>query len=406
MGKIKNFFFRNSTNKEDSSVWFDDPVLSALFSGKELNRSNVTSIPQVASNVDKICSTFALLPIKLYRRTEEDGYPKVEEVDDLRVKMLNDDTNDTFDGYQFKRAMCEDYLLDKGGYAYIEKQRNFVKGIYHVEPMNIAIAKNADPIHKKYEVWCYDKHYQPYEWLKLLRNTKDGMQGQGVTDEVNEALQTARAMMIFQLQLMRKGGNKKGFIQSDRNLGTDEQIALKNAWQRLYSSNDSDNTVILNKGLTFKESSNTALELQLVQSIKNLNSEIDAIFHMSDNYDQFIKDAILPICNAFKAALNRDLLLEREKDTYFFDFDFSEILKASQKERFESYKLAKEAGWITKNEIRSMENLTRIEGLDTVDVGLGSTLYNVNTKEYFVPNTGQTKGTGSSSPTIEEGGEE
>ena len=114
----------------------------------------------------------------------------------------------------------------------------------------------------------------------------------------------------------------------------------------------------------------------------------------------------MPVCNAFKAALNRDLLLEREKDTYFFDFDFSEILKASQKERFESYKLAKEAGWITKNEIRSMENLTRIEGLDTVDVGLGSTLYNVNTKEYFVPNTGQTKGTGSSSPTIEEGGEE
>ena len=53
-----------------------------------------------------------------------------------------------------------------------------------------------------------------------------------------------------------------------------------------------------------------------------------------------------------------------------------------------------------------MENLTRIEGLDTVDVGLGSTLYNVNTKEYFVPNTGQTKGTGSSSPTVEEGGEE
>ena len=46
---------------------------------------------------------------------------------------------------------------------------------------------------------------------------------------------------------------------------------------------------------------------------------------------------------------------------------------------------------MTKNEIRFAENMNNIDGLDVIDVSLGSVLYNTKTKEYYTPNTNTTK---------------
>ena len=81
------------------------------------------------------------------------------------------------------------------------------------------------------------------------------------------------------------------------------------------------------------------------------------------------------------------MLLEEEKGKYFFEADVKEIIKANIKERYEVYKLAKECGFMTKNEMRQSENMNEIDGLDVVDLGLGAALYDVNTHSYYTPNT-------------------
>ena len=100
------------------------------------------------------------------------------------------------------------------------------------------------------------------------------------------------------------------------------------------------------------------------------------------------KGAIYPIVKAFETALNRDMLLEKEKKNMFFEFDVKEIVRASLKERYEAYKLAKETGFMTLNEIRRAENLEYIDGLDVINVGLGAVLFDTNTHTYYTPNTG------------------
>lgn len=67
-------------------------------------------------------------------------------------------------------------------------------------------------------------------------------------------------------------------------------------------------------------------------------------------------------------------------------------MRANIKERYEAYKIAKEIGLKTINELRNDENLNYIEGLDVIDFGLASVLYDVNTKQYYTPNTGAVKG--------------
>ena len=119
-----------------------------------------------------------------------------------------------------------------------------------------------------------------------------------------------------------------------------------------------------------------------------------AEFHIKDNFEETYKFAIYPIVRAFETALNRDLLLEREKRNYFFAFDSREIIKASLKERYETYQLAKECGIMTINEMRRNENMNEVAGLDLIDLGLGSVLFDTTTGETYTPNTDSTKAAG------------
>ena len=82
-------------------------------------------------------------------------------------------------------------------------------------------------------------------------------------------------------------------------------------------------------------------------------------------------------------------MLEKEKKNFFFEFDAKEIVKASIKERFDAYKVAKDTGLMTINELRRMENLNYVEGMDVINVGLGAVLYDINSGTYYTPNTGQ-----------------
>lgn len=365
----------------------DDILLKALLDNETIDRDKAMSLPAVAAAVDFISNMIACMPVKLYKYKQG----KVESVDnDIRVKLLNGDTGDTLDAFQMKKAMVNDYLMGKGGYAYIRKNKNQVTGLFYVKDIYISLLQNYKPIFKDYTILVEGQEYYPFDFIKILRNTKDGAEGKGVTEEVGKALETAYNTLVYQLGMVKSGGNKKGFLKANRKLGQDEINTLKKAWRNLYANN-TESVVVLNNGLEFQEASNNSVEMQLNESKKTLQNEINSIFHIyPDDFYRTFKEGIYPIAKAFETALNRDLLLEKEKGKYFFEFDVKEIIKANVKERMEALKIAKEIGLKTINEMRKEENLNYIEGLDVVNVGLGAVLYDTETHTYYTPNTDTT----------------
>lgn len=388
--KLTKYIAGETMNKRDDEVQVTPPVndvlLQALINNEEITREKALTLPAVSGAVDLIGNMIACMPVKLYKY--EDGRIREQE-NDSRVRLLNGDTGDTLDSFQLKKAMVEDYLLGKGGYCYIQRRRNEVVSLRYVEDIYITILKNFKPIFKDYVILVMGEQYKPYEFIKLLRNTKDGSTGIGLTQELGKTLETAYDTLLYQLSLVKSGGNKKGFLKAQRRLGQEEINTLKRAWRNMYANN-SENVVVLNNGLEFQESSNSSVEMQLDQNKRTLADEINRIFHIYEDFELTFKEAIYPIVKAFETALNRDLLLEKEKGSYFFEFDVKEIIKASLRERYEAYKLAKETGFLTLNEIRKTENLEEIEGLDVINVGLGAVLYNADTHTYFTPNTATT----------------
>lgn len=387
----------NTTGGETYSVTLgdngtvSDVLLTTVINGETITREQALSIPSVAANVDFISNCIAAMPVKLYKR--KDGH--VEEVtDDTRVSLLNNDTGDTLDAFQMKKALVTDYFMGKGGYCFIQKNKNDVTGLYYVQDDYVVINYDFQPIYKTYIIYVYENQYQPYEFIKLLRNTKTGAWGTSIVDELTEALESAYETMRFQLGLVKTGGNKKGFLKSENKLTEEAMTLLKKAWNKLYRNN-TENVVVLNKGLDFKEASNTAVEMQLNETIESLEKQIDKIFHIYSDFNETFKFAIYPIVKAFETALNRDLLLEKEKSKYFFEFDVKEIIKADIKSRYEVYRMSKECQMTTINERRRMENMNEIEGGDVIDLGLGAVLFDVNTQTYYTPNTNATSSAGS-----------
>ena len=386
--KLSDFFKKRQIEqkREEITPPISDPLLRALLGGEAITREKAMTLPAVAGNVDFISNMIASTPVFLYKRSQG---KIIRKDNDTRVTLLNSDTGDTLDGFQLKKALVEDYLLGKGGYAYIRRFRNEVTGLFYVEDRHVAIMKNYDPVFKEYKILVNAKTYRPHEFLKILRRTKDGSSSVSTVVELSKALETAYQTLLYQLGLVRSGGNKKGFLKSIRKLGQDEINILKKAWKDLYANNE-NNVVVLNNGLEFQEASNSSVEMQLNESKHTLQAEIDNIFHIKNDFYETFKQGIYPIIKAFETALNRDLLLEKEKKNYFFEFDIKELIKANVRERYEAYRIAKDTGFLTINEIREAENLETIEGMNVINVGLSSVLYDIDKHIYYTPNTNAT----------------
>ena len=258
--------------------------------------------------------------------------------------------------------------------------------------------------------------YKPFEFLKVLRNTEDGRSGRSVVDENSEVLSVAYHSLKYEKNLVKTGGNKKGFVKSAKKLAEPAIKALKAAWRRLYQNN-TENVVILNEGLEFQEASNTSVEMQLNENKKTNSDEICKLFNMppaminggatEQDKTNFVQYCLNPILKEFECALNRDLLLESEKGSFYFAADTSELTKGDIEKRFRAYETASKNGFMQIDEIRLRENLPPL-GLDFVRLGLQDVLYDPETKQFYMPNMNKTGGLGQkeSGPEQKEGEKE
>lgn len=388
--KIINVFKKKIKNAANNETIIDenavsDVILKALLEGEEIDREKVLMIPAVSSAVGLICDAFAMIPFKLYKKNTNEGKKQTTEVEDARVNIINYDTGDTLDGFQFKKAIAEDYLLGKGGYAYINKKKNNFGGLNYVQENKVLFERNTDAIFKNYNILVDGNTYRPYDFIKILRNTKNGAYGTGYTKEISKSLETAYKRIIYDLELMRTGGNKKGFLKAQRHLDEKGMSILKSQWNEYFAGNSS--CVILNDGMDFQEASNTSVENQLNEKNKTFSEEVKEIFHIGKTNEDFLKNAIMPLATAFCTALNRDFLLEKEKRSYYFAPDYTELIRCTIKERFEAYQIAIASGFKTRNEVRYLEGDDALDGLDMINIGLGDVLFDPKTKQIYTPNT-------------------
>ena len=370
-------------------------VLSNLkLTPEYVGRERAMNIAALNACVNMIAGDVAKLPVRLYRKTGG----KVEEItDDRRVVLLNKDPGDTLTAVEMKRAMITDYYLGKGGYCFINKVGNEFRSLHYVDERSISFVYNTDPIFKSYSVMVEGQRFMPYQFIRVLRNTKNGRDGTPIYDEAQRMMSAVYSLLKYEENQNVTGGNKKGFLKSQRKLGRETIDYVRTQWRKLYSNN-ADNVMVLNEGAEFQECSNTSMEMQLNQNKITNSKDVCKLFLMPANilngtpteqdWKLYVEECLNQVISAFECSLNRDLLLESEKTDHYFIVDTSDMTRGDQETRYNAYEKAIKNGFMQVDEVREIENMPPL-GLNYIKLGLQDVLFDPNTKDLYIPNMGQ-----------------
>lgn len=392
-----------------------DGVLEALFKGlasnRTVSRDEAMGIPALAGCLEFICGIAASVQVKLYSTGEE---KEVEVTDDPRLSILNDDTGDLLTGPEWKKAFFIDYFLHGRAWAYQNMELNRLKSLHYVDDEAVSVSTNENPIFKSAVIHIHGKAYYPYQFIHMARNTRNGVRGEGLLDQARMQLALGLNYIEFENAIVRAGGNKRGFLQSDHKLSDEALNVLKDSFEKMYG-NTYDGVTVLNKGVSFTPAQATSVEMQLAENKERNREEICSLFTLpvsivtgkasQDEFSQALKTAVLPLLNHFDKAINRSLLLESEKGYMHFACDIRDLESGDMLKRYNAYTAACRAGWLSKNEIRYKEKYKPINGLDVVSMSLGDIVYDINSGKFFVPNTGEAVKMAAVETKGEEGGE-
>ena len=386
--KLFDKIFRRDTEGTDIEVAFGLKQIS------NITREQALEIPAVSAAVNFIAGTIASLPIRLYNSNDE-VQTAAEITEDNRLYLLNEESGDTLNPTEIKRAVIRDMLLDGTGYMHIERSGNEVSALRYVRDSAVSVEKNSDAIYKTLRMLVDGRVYNPWDFVILSRNSVDGGKGVSILAENPTLLTSSYMLLQLEKAMSRRGGNKKGFLRTEQRVDDNALQKIREAWKKLYSNNG-DGMMILQNGLDFKESSSTAVEMQLNQNKVTNAEQIAMLFGLSPDvlsgkaddrtYINSIRTAVLPVVSAFEMALNRALLLEEEKHSKYFVIDTSELLKADILTRYQAYQIGLAANFLQPDEIRFKENLAPL-GLDFIKLGLNDVLYDPKTRQIYTPNT-------------------
>ena len=382
--------FFDKLRRKDETRMVTEEFLAAVLGGEEITEEKAMQIPAVASCIEYISNKVALAPVELFKRNTDGMDP----IRDYRVRLLNDEPSEFFDGILFRKMLVKDYLLHGVCYAYKKMQGNQIEELVYIPQSKIQKTWSENALNRSVRYWIEGEEIPEYMLFRMLRHSEDGVNGKGILSANKEELAVAYAQIKFTKEFLDRGGRKAGYLTVEDKISTEALKDLKKRWPSVYNG-EAGATMAINAGAKFNELSGSPQEMQIAESRKfdadrvcNLFGLSSAVLDGTATEEQNVnifETAVLPVIRALEKGCNKYLLLEREKGDLLFSFDVDTALMGTMEKRFKVYKIGKEGGWMQVDEIREKENMKKL-GLNFITMGLQDVLYDPDTKEIFIPN--------------------
>ncbi len=403
---LLNFLDKEGIETRNDDIF--DTVIKGNESERELSEEEVLSIPTVQAIMEIIGGTIAQLPIYLYKENKDGSVERIR--NDRREFLLNNEPNEFISAYIMKKNMVKDYLLHGEHRIYKKQIRNEIEALYPLEADSISINKFYEDsfILKTYKINVSGEGgfavLNPEEVISILKESKDGIEGIGALKHGKSLFSLMYSEIGYQRGIYENGAMPAGIILSKGRLTQATIDRLRLSWQSLYrGGKNAAKTVILEEGFEYKPTTMNPRDLLLNEGRKENLSEVCRLFNIPEslvnsqankygsleqNNISFLQYTLSPIMTAIEDGLNKHLLLEAEKENgYFWSFDTAEVLKTTEKEKYEAIKTSLDSGVITINEARSRLNMSPVKD-DVMKWSLGAVLYNPDDGTMMIPNMG------------------
>lgn len=368
-----------------SGITLTSPEAIELFgveksaAGRSVTPNTAMQASAVFACVRVIAESIASLPLFVYRATKEG---KEKAYDHPAFYVLHDLANEEMTSFTFRETMMTHLLLWGNAYAEIEYDRmGNVKGLWPLRPDNVF--PERDPQGKlQYRVLLPDRTgaILPKERVLHIPGLSfDGIVGMSPIAMAREAIGLSLAAEEFGARFFGNGAKPGGVLEHPGKLSKEAVERLRDSWNKMHQGLTNQHRIaILEEGMTYKQIGIPPEDAQFLQTRKFQLEEIARIFrvplHLIQDLEHatfsniehqsidFVVHTIRPWVVRWEQALNWKLFGTSTK--FFAEFNVDGLLRGDIKSRYEAYAIARQWGFMSVNEIRSLENLNKVPNGD------------------------------------------
>jgi len=350
--------------------------------GERITEKTAMQVVAVYACVKILAETVGMLPLVVYKRLPDGGKEKAGGHPLYRI--LHDSPNDFQTASEFKQMMEGHAALRGNAYAEIKWRFGLeVDSLTPLHPDSVTPTTNDEGVYA-YEVkdpkTQRTRKVQFSDMFHLKGLSSDGLVGLSPIQQARESLGISRAAEKFGGSFFGNGANAGNVLQHPSKLSPEAKVFLKESISEHTGSDNSHKTLILEEGMEWHHLGVTPEESQFLQTRKFQVTDIARLFrippHLLADLEkatfsniehqslEFVIYSMMPWFVAWEQIVAKKLLVaERDKD-YFVEFMADALLRGDTKTRYDAYAVAINTGFMNRNEVRALENLSHVEGLD------------------------------------------
>lgn len=361
---------------------------SSIFGGTP-SSSGVSVTPETSLQasavygcVAVISGTVSTLPLHVYRRLPGGGRERA--VEHPLYGLLHDAPNDLLTSCEWREMMQAHLCLRGNAYAKIVRDAaGVVRALEPVHPDRVSVFQRAGKVtYSVQDVSGPQEVFTPDGMLHVRGLGPDGVVGYSPITLARNAIGLAIATENHGARFFSNGARPSGLLEAPAGI-TDAQLKmLREEWNRAHAGAENANKMaILNGGMKYVGVSMSNDDAQFLETRKFQTPEIARIFRVPIHKIQdmsgatfsniehqaieFVTDCIRPWAVKWEQRMNVALLTPAERREYFIEYSLDALMRGDTVSRFNSYKVGREGGWLSSNDIRDLENMNRIDGGDT-----------------------------------------
>ena len=214
----------------------------------------------------------------------------------------------------------------------------------------------------------------------------DGLVGYSPIAMAKNAIGLAIATEEYGSKFFANGATPSGILEFPGTVKEPERV--RESWNKGFGGENKHKVAILEQGMKYTPISISPNEAQFLETRKFQIDEIARIFrvppHMIGDLEkssfsnieqqslEFVKYTLDPWVVRWEQSIKRTLLLPDEKGVYFAKFNVDGLLRGDYQSRMNGYATARQNGWMSANDIRSLEQQ------DLIPDEEGGNLYLIN----------------------------
>ena len=377
---------RRSGGEERSTLrrpsdWLSTALGGGLTSSGEAVTTDIAMRqPAVWACVRVIAEDVASLPVKLY---QSKGNDEREELRDHPVSnLLRMQPNAEMTPFTFIETMTSHVLLYGNAYAEIERNGAGVPvALWPLLPERVAVRLLNGEVVYEYNPGGNATMLSSDKVIHLRGLGSDGVVGYSPIAYARETVGMSRALEKSGGAFFANSSRPSGVLSHPGRLTEDAMRRLRQSWESLHTgAGNAGRAAILEEGMEWKATSVPHDDAQWLEARQFALQDIARIYrvppHMIGDLSHatfsniesqqiaYLQHTLMPWLRRWEQELTRKLITFPREGGLYLEFLADGVLRGNTSERYGAYKVARETGWMSVNEIRKRENMNPIDGGD------------------------------------------